>query len=71
MSEDEKVFLPFAGRTPQRTSFHSKDSFTDFCPNASLDHILRGALAVKPSAEFNKAGTERYSTAAAWHFLAQ
>lgn len=38
-----KVLLPFAGRTPQRTSFHRKNSLTDFPPNVSLDQLLQGA----------------------------
>ena len=66
-----KVLLPLAGRTPRRTSFHSKNSFNGFPPNASLDQLLQGAPAVKPSAEFNKAGTERYNAAAALPFSAQ
>lgn len=41
-----KVLL-FAGRTPQRTSFHHKNSFTDFPLNASSDQLLQGALAVQ------------------------
>lgn len=71
MSEDDESVLPFTGSTPQRTSFHSKNSFTHFLSNASLDQLLQGALAVKPTAEFSKASTECYSAVAALPFLAQ
>lgn len=66
-----KTLLPFAGRAPQRTSFHSENSFTHFPPNDFSDQLLPGVWAVKFSAVFNKAGTERYSAAAASPFLAQ
>lgn len=64
-----KMLLLFAGRAPQRTSFHSKNSARIhslvFLQNDVSDQLLPGAWAVKPSAVFNKAGTECYSTAAA------